>query len=66
MSDRITQSLTNLTYEVTAIAVDHLAFCRRLHQLNPNLVSDSEVLAAEQRLHRLRAMFKGLQQQKDD
>lgn len=62
MSDR-TQGLINLTYEVTEIAVDHLAFYRRLNKLNPNLVSDSDVLVAEQRLNRLRAMFKGLQQQ---
>jgi hypothetical protein len=63
MSDRTHQVLTNLTYDVTAIAVDHLAFCRRLNKLNPDLVSDSDVLVAEQRLNRLRTMFKGLQWQ---
>lgn len=63
MSDITAQSLANLTYEVTAIAVDHLAFYRRLNKLNSDLVSDSDVLVAEQRLNRLRAMFKGLQKQ---
>lgn len=63
MSDRVSQALTNLTYEVTAIASDYLGFCRRLNKINPDLVSDNEVLTAEQRLNRLRTMFKGLQQQ---
>ncbi|MBW4474074.1 MAG: hypothetical protein KME45_27420 [Stenomitos rutilans HA7619-LM2] len=62
MSDRTTQTLTNLTYEVTAIAAELYKFYQRLHQVAPNLVSASEVHDAEQRLNRLRTMFKGLQQ----
>lgn len=63
MSDRVTQALTNLTYEVSAIAANQLAFYRRLNKLNPNLVSDSDLRVTEQRLERLQTMFKGLQQQ---
>lgn len=66
MSDRTHQTLTNLTYEVIEIAVDHLAFYRRLNKLNPDLVSDSDVQVAEQRLNRLRTMFKTLQRQPKD
>lgn len=63
MSDLVNQTLTNLTFEVTTIAASQLAFYRRLNKINPDLVSDSDVRATEQRLERLQTMLKGLQRQ---
>jgi hypothetical protein len=55
-SDRVEQELANLTYEVTQLAVDNLTFYKRLHELNSNLVSVSDVQVAEQRVRRLRTL----------
>ncbi|MBW4471027.1 MAG: hypothetical protein KME45_11580 [Stenomitos rutilans HA7619-LM2] len=66
MSKITDQTITNLTYEVSQLAADYLALATRLNELNHNLVSDRDVKGAKQRLDRLRSLFKGLQQQKDD
>lgn len=63
MTDSTHQTLTILTYELSAIGVDQVAFYRRLHKLNPDLVSADDVQVAEQRLNRLRTLFKNLQRQ---
>lgn len=61
MSDRTHQALSNLTYEVIIITVDQLQFYQRLHKSAPKLITAHDVQVVEERLHRLRSLFKGLE-----
>lgn len=63
MSDRTTQIMANIAYEVSQIAADYAGLVSHLNELNPNLVSDSDVKVAKQRTHRLRSLVQTLQQQ---
>jgi hypothetical protein len=49
---------------VIAVTVDQLQFYQRLHQVAPSLVSEHDLGIVQQRLNRLRTMFKALQQSK--